>query len=130
MKKLLLVPLLLINSFCFSQEIGNAKVKKTISQKKKKESFMWFDLKPGKYINMNCNSKKIYEWDRTAVGIGMAQMSLAEVTNNTSIDVLSTEKDNYEIINGGLIYDNSKKIIILSKESFLTDDGCIWTKKR
>jgi hypothetical protein len=100
-----------------------------------KTKFWWTDLIPGTYVDKNCNSNRIYEWSsnsekmRNGGGMGMAQMCLSEVINGTYLDVLSTEKWNYEAIEGGLLYDSSKKIIILSAKSFMTDDGCIWIRK-
>jgi len=102
-----------------------------------KTKYWWTDLIPGTYVDKNCNSNRIYEWSsnsemmRNGVGISMsqAQMWLRVLIDNTYIDVLSSAQDNYEAIEGGLLYDGSKKIIILSATSFMTDDGCIWIRK-
>ena len=100
-----------------------------------KTKYWWFDLIPGTYVDENCNSNRIYGWSsnsekmRNGGGMSMAQMCLSEVINGTCLDVLSTEKWNYEAFEGGLLYDGSKKIIILSATSFMTDDGCIWILK-
>ena len=100
-----------------------------------KTKYWWTDLIPGTYVDKNCNSNRIYEWNsnsesmRNGGPMGQAQMNLSEVINGTYLDVLSTEKWNYEAIEGGLLYDGSKKIIILSATSFMTDDGCIWIRK-
>jgi hypothetical protein len=100
-----------------------------------KTKYGWTDLIPGTYVDENCNSNRIYVWTsnsekmRNGGGMSMAQMCLSEVINGTYLDVLSTEKWNYEAIEGGLLYDSSKKIIILSAKSFMTDDGCIWIRK-
>lgn len=99
-----------------------------------KIKYWWTDLIPGTYIDKNCNSNRIYGWSCNSEfmrngGMGQAQMILSEVIDNSYIDVLSDEKGNYEVIEGGLLYDGSKKIIILSATSFMTDDGCIWIRK-
>jgi hypothetical protein len=90
--------------------------------------YMWFDLKPGTYSSNNCNSNTIYEWNRNEPGNGMAQMSLTETNNSTTVAEFSTAMDNYQIIDGGLILGDSKKLIIISNNSFITSDGCIWAR--
>jgi hypothetical protein len=100
-----------------------------------KTKYWWTDLIPGTYVDKNCNSNRIYEWScnsemiRNGGSMAYAQMWLRVLIDNAYIDVLSSAQDNYEIIEGGLLYDGSKKIIILSATSFMTDDGCIWIRK-
>lgn len=91
-------------------------------------AYMWFDLIPGTYSSNNCNSNTIYEWSRNEPGNGMAQMSLTETNNSTTVAEYSTAMDNYQIIDGGLILGDSKKLIIISNNSFITSDGCIWVR--
>jgi hypothetical protein len=102
---------------------------------KTKTKYSWHDLIPGIYLNKNCDLNRIYEWNsnseflRNGGPMNQAQMILSELIDYVYFDVLSSEQDNYEAIEGGLLYDGSKKIIILSTTSFMTDDGCIWIRK-
>jgi hypothetical protein len=100
-----------------------------------KTKYSWHDLIPGIYSNNNCDSNKIYEWNSNSEFLmnsgpmNQAQIILSELIDYTYFDVLSSELDNYEAIEGGLLYNGSKKINILSAASFMTDDGCIWIRK-
>ena len=102
---------------------------------KTKTKYSWHDLMAGIYLNKNCDLNRIYEWNsnseflRNGGPMNQAQMILSELIDYVYFDVLSSEQDNYEAIEGGLLYDGSKKIIILSATSFMTDDGCIWIRK-
>ena len=148
MKKLLIIPLVFLTCFCMAQLTGQKQVAskferketKTVFDKKyidlsprlnpkDKSPYMWFDLKPGIYKSLNCDLNTSYEWNRNSPNMGMAEMSLSELKNNKVISEFSTAEDNYEIIDGGLLLGNSKKLIITSEKSFLTNDGCIWVKK-
>jgi hypothetical protein len=94
---------------------------------KTKTQYNCYNLISGTYVDENCNSNKIYEWDRNNCYPSDA-FRLVEQINGTYFDVLSSAQDNYKIIEGGLLYDGLKKIIILSDTSFITDDGCIWIR--